>query len=243
MCFFHVFFFFFFLDHFNRTFHDFVQDIDELFKHLKVQKFHIYAASFGAPHAMALAVLMGNRVQNIILSEPVSGRNLQYLVEATPRFNLVEKIFAYLQESKITSGGLNSVMHRILFSESVVLNFFSNSLPKEYPSFVANPYHMDIVLDMVRSREFCSIAFEQTSRLCGDDERRAWDFDLSKLDTTNRKIFLFYNKDDTIIPFENSKWYESKINGIISKEVEGGHLLHAMPFPHDLDVKLPNLFK
>jgi len=199
-------------------------DVAFLADHLGWDRFAIWGASGGGPHALACAALVGNRVTrcaSVVSPAPFDADGLDWLAGMSPgnveeftRARSGESAYRPLVEqlardavAAVESGGVAVADgYELAESDRAALAERASSPGYLFRTKAAYTGGIDGCIDD-------GIAFT-----------RPWGFDLT---TISLPVSVWYGPDDVLCPRAHTDWLLRRIPGAQAQEMPGGHLLSA----------------
>lgn len=206
----------------GRTILDWVDDVDEFVRILKIDKFSVLGQSGGGPYALACAYKIPERILDTII---VSGLAPPYIPELLSGMFPINK-FGWNNLSKIPL--LAELAAGIQFIESK--SSFKKLLPlyrSKQEIETIGPLFREIII--IR-REAFKEGFRGSAldlKLYASD----WGF---KVKDIHKKVYLWYGGDDKFVPIAMGQYYESEIKN--SKLTIFPHEGHAIIINHAKEI-------
>jgi len=219
----------------SRTLLDFGEDIKELMNHLNIRRFSVMGVSMGGPHASAVAYVLNDRIDNVMLVVPMSGDHYEGALESyRDRFGL--RMMVSLTSVPFLNEIFADAVCRFFFgTPQGIESYMKANCPNDWAEFETTPFHDNFLKDASRSPRWSSVGFSQVMKWA-----KNWPFNLAEIVKPNRKIFLYTSLNDTLIPSWNQDWYMSKLKSAILHSVPGGHFAH-LKSPQDFEAMINKL--
>jgi pimeloyl-ACP methyl ester carboxylesterase len=205
-------------------------DVAFLVDHLGWDRFAIWGASGGGPHALACAALVGNRITrcaSAVSPAPFDADGLDWLAGMSPG-NVEEFTRARSGESAYRPLVEQLAREAVTASESGGLAVADGyELAESDRAALAERASSPGYLFRTRA------AYTGGIDGCIDDGiafTRPWGFDLT---TINVPVSVWYGPDDALCPRAHTDWLLRQIPGAQAQELPGGHLLSG-PSQHRL---------
>jgi pimeloyl-ACP methyl ester carboxylesterase len=206
------------------------EDVAILVDHLGLDRFAIWGASGGGPHALACAALLGNRITrcaSAVSPAPFDADGLDWLAGMSPgnvdeftRARSGEPVYRPLVEQLARDAVAAAESGRPAVADDYEL---AESDRAALVARASSPGYL------FRTRA----AYAGGIDGCIDDGiafTRPWGFDLT---TISAPVSVWYGPDDALCPRSHTDWLLRRIPGAQAQEMTGGHLL-SEPSQHRL---------
>lgn len=190
----------------DRTFLDWPKDIAELADFLKITKFSIFGLSGGAPHALACAHKIPERITGTSIISGAAPYNYEGSLKG---MWAPVKIFHWLA-SRENSNGLQKVIQKdyedMIKAPEKRIKQFQNYLPEpDKRIMLANPeYGWEFIDGSIESYAQGIDGVVQEWQLYVSD----WGFDIDKIE---KPVSLWFGTEDKMAPKQRAYYYDEKL--------------------------------
>lgn len=205
---------------------DFSDDIVELLDHLKVDRFSIFAVSFGAGSALAIAHEMQDRVDRVVLSaaaypdyHPPNWRDLDLFYQMSGVLGrrwpaMLRQMLPFL---------IRSIMQNV---DRYFDRYISKTRSTHDIAALSNPFLRSRMAEMLGERTAAGMSGMVEENVLN---AQGWDFDVANISVP---VSIYHGTLDNVAPLAGAALLAKRLpNGTLTELPEHGHYHHLTGWP------------